>query len=140
MSRRRMNFKFFRESIFSVKLTKARLCWTGLNWWCTEFLQKWSIGNETVVVFLGSKFFKEFPDIFFWDLITYNKLIGIGILFQKLFWLRKFFENLRLMAENFQKFWDHNLFEQWKVRTILETEDFSLLLLEVFNDQIHWNN
>ena len=29
-----------------------------------------------------------------------------------------------LMAKNFQKFWDHknNLFQQWKVNTIFETE------------------
>ena len=77
-------------------------------------------------------------------------------MFQKFFWTtlrkncsseqEKSFEISRLKAESLQIFWDHinNLFEQWKVRTIFETEYFLNLLLEAwFNRTIKipiWTN
>ena len=46
---------------------------------------------------------------------------------------------LRLKAENLQNSWDHqnNLFEQWKVRTSFETEDFFKLIPGGFLDLIN---
>ena len=47
--------------------------------------------------------------------------------------IEKNFWNSRLKAKNLQNFWDHqnNLFKQWKVRTIFETECCFDLFLEV---------
>ena len=58
--------------------------------------------------------------------LTYCKKNGLVI--------EKKFGNWWLNASSLQKFWDqyNNLFKQWKVRTIFETECFFKMFLEVF--------
>ena len=94
-------------------------------------------------------FFKQIIFLCIWHLYRFTiqkrahkRNEGNGILFPKLFWpsvriffpvIEKNFWKSRLKAVTFQKFWDHknNLFEQWKVKTIFETECFFYLFLEV---------
>ena len=75
----------------------------------------------------------------------------IVLLFRKSYWpsfLRKKCcsdrEDSRLKIVNLQTYLDpwNNLFKQWKVRTIFETENFYNLLLDVpirSNMYVHWN-
>ena len=55
-----------------------------------------------------------------WELVFYFQNCS-DLLWKNLHqWSRKTFANLKLKAENLQKFWNHlnNLFKQWKFKTI----------------------